>query len=118
MELSKQAQKPNEKLTDEQWKTAVAEFVEPAYEGLAFAGLGTEDYDKCADNFKLAAASLPAPDPSLFVRMGNCYRLGKHYDEAVAALDKAINDQRSVDVIKQVATKEKGLALAAKAAAK
>jgi len=118
IELSKKAPKPNAQITDEQWAAAVKDLVEPAYEGLAFESLAKEDYAGCAANFNLAVASLSQLEPALLVRGGHCSLLAKHYDEAIASFDKAINAPNAVQVIKDVAGREKAAALQAKAANK
>jgi tetratricopeptide (TPR) repeat protein len=120
IELSKKAPKPNAELTDEQWASAVKDLVEPAYEGLAFECMAKEDYAGCAENFKLAVASMSQLEPALLVRGGHCSLLAKKYDDAIAAFDQAINSPNSVQIIKDVAGKEKAAAvqLKSKAAAK
>ena len=118
LELSKKAPKPNPDLTDEQWAAAVKDIVEPAYEGLAFESIAKEDYAACADNFKLALLSMSQLEPALLVRSGHCSLLAKKYDEAIASFDQAINAPNSVQVIKDVAAKEKSAAEKAKSAVK
>jgi tetratricopeptide (TPR) repeat protein len=118
IDLSKKAPKPNAELTDEQWASAVKDIVEPAYEGLAFESLAKEDYAGCAENFKLAVASMSQLEPALLVRGGHCSLMAKKYDDAIAAFDQAINAPNSVQVIKDVAGKEKSQAMQLKSAAK
>ena len=118
IELSKKAPKPNAELTDAQWASAVKDIVEPAYEGLAFESIAKDDYAGCADNFKLAVASMSQLEPALLVRGGHCSLMAKKYDDAIAAFDQAINAPNSVQVIKDVATKEKSQAMQLKSAAK
>jgi tetratricopeptide (TPR) repeat protein len=118
IDLSKKAPKPNAELTDEQWASAVKDIVEPAYEGLAFESLAKEDYAGCAENFKLAVASMSQLEPALLVRGGHCSLMAKKYDDAIAAFDQAINAPNSVQVIKDVAGKEKSQAVQLKSAAK
>lgn len=118
VELSKKAPKPNAELTDDQWAAAVKDIVEPAYEGLAFASMVKEDYAGCAENFKLAVASMSQLEPALLVRGGHCSLLAKKYDDAIASFDKALNAPNSAQVIKDFATREKTAAMQAKSAAK
>jgi len=117
VELSAKAVKPSDKVTDEQFKAVVAEIVEPAYEGLGFADMVKEDFNACADHFKLASSSLSAPDTILLARAANCYRLGKRYDEAIATFDQVLADAHSIDAVKNYATQGKNQAIRAKAAA-
>lgn len=118
LELSKKAPKPNPELTDDQWVAAVKDIAEPAYEGLAFESMAKDDYAGCAENFKLAVASMSQLEPALLVRGGHCSLLAKKYDDAIASFDQAINAPNSVQVIKDVAAKEKSAALQAKSAQK
>ncbi len=118
LELSKKAPKPNPELTDDQWAAAVKDIVEPAFEGLAWESMAKEDYAGCADNFKLAVASMSQLEPALLIRGGHCSLLAKKYDEAIALFDQAINAPNSVQIIKDVATKEKSQAMQMKSAAK
>jgi len=118
IELSKKAPKPNPNLTDEQWASAVGDIVEPAYEGLAFGSLAKEDYAGCATNFGLAVASMSQLEPALLIRGGHCSLMAKKYDEAIASFDKALNAPNSVQVIKDIATREKSQAMQLKAAGK
>jgi tetratricopeptide (TPR) repeat protein len=118
IELSKKAPKPNPELTDEQWAAAVKDLAEPAYEGLAFESLAKEDYAGCAESFKLAIASMPQLEPALLIRGGHCSLLAKKYDDAIASFDQAINAPNSVQIIKDIATREKAAAVQAKSAAK
>jgi tetratricopeptide (TPR) repeat protein len=117
LDLSKKAPKPNAELTDDQWAAAVKDIVEPAYEGLAFESLAKEDYAGCADNFKLAVTSMSQLEPALLVRGGHCSLMAKKYDDAIAAFDQAINAPNSVQVIKDVAGKEKAAAVQLKSKA-
>jgi tetratricopeptide (TPR) repeat protein len=118
IELSKKAPKPNPELTDAQWASAVKDIVEPAYEGLAFESIAKDDYAACAENFKLAVASMSQLEPALLVRGGHCSLVAKKYDDAIAAFDQAINAPNSVEIIKKVATQEKAQAMQAKSAGK
>jgi tetratricopeptide (TPR) repeat protein len=118
LELSKKAPKPNPELTDDQWAAAVKDIVEPAYEGLAFESIAKEDYAGCAENFKLAIASMSQLEPALLIRGGHCSVLAKKYDDAIASFDQAIAAPNSVQVIKDVAGREKAAALQAKSANK
>jgi hypothetical protein len=57
-------------------------------------------------------------EPALLIRGGHCSLLAKKYDEAIASFDQAINAPNSVQIIKDVATREKTAAMQAKSAAK
>jgi hypothetical protein len=57
-------------------------------------------------------------EPALLIRGGHCSLLAKKYDEAIASFDQAINAPNSVQIIKDVATREKAAAMQAKSSAK
>jgi len=118
IDLSKKAPKPNAQLTDQQWATAVSEMVGPAYEGLAQVAMVDEKYEECAGYLKQGVDSSPSPDPAMLVRLGFCYRLAKKYDDATAALDRAINDPTAVEQVKQAAMQQKKYIDQARATAK
>ena len=107
IELSKKAVKPNASVPDEQWAAVVKDMIEPAYEGLAYSAQADQKYAECAANFKLAIEAAQMPEPANMVYTARCYGKAKDYDGAIAMYDRAINDPRSMDVIKQIATQEK-----------
>jgi tetratricopeptide (TPR) repeat protein len=117
MEMLKTAPKPRPDITDEQWEGFKKEFAGQAYEALAMSAMVRKNYEAAAENFKLAVDSSPQPDPATLVRLGNCYRMLKKYDEALAVLDRALADPNSAPQIKQAATQEKMSVNQAKAAA-
>jgi tetratricopeptide (TPR) repeat protein len=117
IELVKTAVKPNPSVTDEQWETAKKEYTGQAFEGLGMAAMARKDNEACAANLQLAVDNSAQPDPATLVRLGSCYGKVKKFDEGIAALDRALADPSSVDVIKQAATQEKMSLLKQKAAA-
>lgn len=117
IELLKTAPKPGPQVTDEQWEAGKKDYTGQAYEALGMAALVRKNYAGCSENLNLAVTSSMQPDPATMVRLGNCLRMVKKYDEAIAILDKAIADPASAPVVKQAATQEKIEANKAKAAA-
>jgi len=107
IELVKVAPKPNPNITDEQWEGAKKDYTGQAYEGLGMAAMARKNYDACATNLKLAVDNAAQPDPATLVRLGNCLGKVKKFDEAIAALERAINDPSAAAVVKQAATQEK-----------
>lgn len=107
IELVKTAPKPNPGITDEQWEGAKKDYTGQAYEGLGMAAMARKNYEACASNLQLAVDNASQPDPATLVRLGNCLGKINKFDEAIAALDRAINDQSAAPVVKQAATQEK-----------
>lgn len=106
LEIIQTAPKLNPGITDEQWEGAKKGYASQAYEALGMAAMVRKNYEACATNLN-SALDTPMPDPSTYVRLGNCLRMLKKYDEALAVLDKALADPNSVPAIKQAATNEK-----------
>lgn len=117
IELVKTAPKPNPQITDEQWEAGKKDYTGQAHEALGMAALARKNYANCSENLGLAVANSMQPDPATMVRLGNCLRMEKKYDEAIAVLDKALADPAAAGVVKQAATQEKIEANKAKAAA-
>jgi tetratricopeptide (TPR) repeat protein len=117
MELVKASVKPRPDITDEQWEGVRKEFLGQAYEALAMSSMARKNYAVAAENFKLAVDNAAQPDPATLVRLGNCYRMLKKYDEAIAVLDKALADTDAAPQVKQMAAQEKAAATQAKGAA-
>ncbi len=117
IELIQNAPKPNPQITDEQWEAGKKDYTGQAHEALGMAALVRKNYASCAENLNLAVTNSMQPDPATMVRLGNCFRMDKKYDEAVAILDKALADPNAAPVVKQAATQEKIEANKAKAAA-
>ena len=117
IELIKTAVKPNPSVTDEQWEVAKKEYTGQAYEGLGMAAMARKNNEACAANLQLAVDNSAQADPATLVRLGSCYGRMKKFDEGIAALDRALADPSSVEVIKQAATQEKMSLLKQKTAA-
>lgn len=117
IELVKTAPKPNPSVTDEQWEAGKKDYIGQAHEALGVAAMVRKNYAGCAENLGLAVSNSMQPDPATMVRLGNCLRMEKKYDEAIAILDKALADPQAAAVVKQAATQEKIEANKAKAAA-
>lgn len=117
IELIKTAPKPNPQVTDEQWEAGKKDYTGQAFEALGMGALVRKNYALCAENLSQAVTLSMQPDPATMVRLGNCLRMAKKYDEAIAILDKALADANAAPVVKQAATQEKIEANKAKAAA-
>lgn len=117
LEMLKTAPKPNPQTTDEQWEMGKKDFMAQAYEAMGLAAMVRKNHAACAENFQIATTNAAQADPAILVRLGNCYRMLKKYDEALAALDKALADPNVHPQVRQAATQEKIAVNQAKAAA-
>jgi tetratricopeptide (TPR) repeat protein len=109
--------KVNPQITDEQFVGMKKTYEAQAHEALGMAAMVRKKYDVCSNELKTAVDIASMPDPATMVRLGNCYRLNKHFDEAIAILDKALADANSSPQVKAAATQEKINANREKAAA-
>lgn len=107
MELIPSATKPNPAITDAQWDSAKKDFMGQAHEAMGMAALVRKKYDVCASELGIALADAQQPDPSTMVRMASCSMKIQKWDEATAALDKALADPSSVPAVKKAATELK-----------
>jgi len=107
LDLIPKAVKPNPNITDEQWEAGKKDYMAQAYEALGLIASVRKDYPACSANFNLASQNTMQIDPALLVRLSSCLKQEKKYDEAIAALDKALADPNAHPQVKQVATLEK-----------
>ena len=112
------APKPNPGIPDDQWEVAKKDFMSQAHESLGMAALVRKKFDVCDSEFTLALANSQQPDPSTMVRLGSCNMKIQKWDEATAALDKALADPTAVPAVKKAATELKMDIAKAKAATK
>jgi tetratricopeptide (TPR) repeat protein len=116
IEMVSTAPKPNPEATDEQWEAGKRDFMAQGYEALGMAALVKKDYGVCAENFGKAVEFSMQPDPAALVRQANCLRQAKKYDEALAAIDKALALPDVHPQVRNAATEEKILINKLKAA--
>ncbi|MCS7043642.1 MAG: tetratricopeptide repeat protein [Bryobacteraceae bacterium] len=107
MELINSAPKPRPDITDEQWEGAKKDFLAQAHEALGLAALARKNYAACASELGTAASLASQQDPSLMVRLANCQIHSGKIDEALALLDKVLNDPNAVPQVKNVAAQLK-----------
>ncbi len=101
------APKPRPDITDEQWEAARKDFIAQAHEALGLAALVRKKYDVCAAELSTAASLASQQDASLMVRLANCQiQVGK-VDDALAVLDKVLNDPNVAGQVKSVAAQLK-----------
>jgi|WetSurMetagenome_2_1015567.scaffolds.fasta_scaffold172458_1 tetratricopeptide (TPR) repeat protein len=117
--LTETLQKPNNpQITEEQWTGAKKDAQARAFEALGESAAVRKNYDVCVTDLKKALELSSVPDPATMVRLANCYKEQKKFDDALATLDKAIADPNSAAAVKQIALQLKVEINKLKAAAK
>ena len=111
------ASKLNPAMTDDQWAAAKKDFTADAHQALGMVAMGRKKYDVAVTEFKSASETAANPDPVALVRLGQAYSRAGKYDEAVATLDKVMNDANAPASIKQFAQAERVRAVQAKGGA-
>ncbi len=117
MEILKTLPKPRPDVPDDQWEAAKKDFTAQAHEALGLAALARKNYDVAIAEFKLAIEGAANPDPATMVRLGAVYNMTGKHDEAIAILDKVMNDPEVHPTIKQFAQAERARAYQMKQAA-
>lgn len=117
MEILKTLPKPRPDVPDDQWEAAKKDFTAQAHEALGLAALARKKYDVAIAEFKLAIDGAANPDPATMVRLGAVYNMTGKHDEAIAILDKVMNDAEVHPTIKQFAQAERARAYQMKQAA-
>lgn len=107
MELINSAPKPRPDITDEQWEAAKKDFLAQAHEALGLAALARKNYAGCVSELSTAATLASQQDPTLMVRLANCQIHSGKFDDALALLDKVLNDPNAVPQVKNVAAQLK-----------
>jgi len=107
LELLKDAPKPNNQLTDEQWAGAKKDFAAQAHAALAMGAMARKKYDVAESEFKTAISSTDKPDPGYIVRLGRVYSEEGKYDDAIAQYDKVMAMQEINPAFRQVAQAER-----------
>jgi tetratricopeptide (TPR) repeat protein len=107
LEIIPNAPKPRPDLPDEQWAKIKNDFEAQCYEALGMVMSVRKKCDESAANFKKATELSMQSDPAVLVRMGVEYSKCSKYDEAIAALDKALADPQAAPQVKKVALDEK-----------
>jgi len=111
----KSAQKPNPKLSDDQWNGIKKDYEASAHETLGLVASVQKKYDVAVAEYKIALED--APDATTMVRLASAYDDSGKYDDATALLDK-VAASTAPDAVKKVALSEKQRAEKMKAAKK
>ncbi len=103
MQLVKDAPKPNQQISDQQWEDAKKDITAEAHNALGLAALVRKKYDVAATEFKTAADTAAHPEPAYQVREASALQSAGKYDEAIAICDKVMADQQAIPQVRQVA---------------
>lgn len=101
------APKPRPDITDEQWESTRKDFIAQGHEALGLVALVRKNYEACVSEFTTAASLASQQDASLTVRLANCQIQTGKVDDALALLDKVLNDPNVAGQIKSVAAQLK-----------
>jgi tetratricopeptide (TPR) repeat protein len=114
----KEAPKPNDKLTDDQWGTYKKDFEAQAHEDLGMSAVARKKYDLAISEFKMAVDMAASPSPSTMIRLAAAFDTAKMPDEALATLAKVYALPGLDSGTKAFADREKAVADKLKAAKK
>lgn len=111
----KSAQKPNPKLTDDQWNGIRKEYESSAHETLGMVASVQKKFDVAVTEYKAALDA--APEATTMVRLASAYDDMGKFDDAAPLLDKVAASSAPA-AVKQVAQNEKARAEKMKGAKK
>lgn len=111
IQVLKDLPKQNPNLSDEQWENGKKDQISQAHEALGMTAMVRKKYDDAIAAFKTSVEVAASQDPSTWVRLGAAYNKAGKYDEAIAALDKAVALPEASPVVKQFAAQEKAEAV-------
>ena len=80
----------NPQITDEEWAGYKKSAMSQVHEALGMAAFVRKNYPAAEQAFKASVDVSPQPDPTTLYRLAMVYNAQNKYDEAIAALDKAI----------------------------
>lgn len=116
MEVIETAPRPNPSITDQQWEEAKGDLRSQAHEALGMAAMVRKDYEKAVNEFKTAIDVGSTPNPVTEVRLGSALNLAARHDEAIAVLDKLMEDPQLDPQIRSFMQAERLKAVKAKEA--
>ncbi len=117
LELLKDAPKPNQNITDDQWAGAKKDFAAQAHAALGAADLADKKFAPAETELKAAIDGANQADPATMVRLGKAYSEDGKFDDAIAQFDKVMAINGINPVIRQIAQAERVRAIQRKAAA-
>jgi len=104
------AAKPNDKLSDTEWKTAKDDYAGQVYLGEGIAAVFSNKMDDAKADFEKVATM--DQDPTDLIRAGRAELDAKKYADAIEWFDKAAASPNANDQIKKIATSDKARAQA------
>ncbi len=107
IEAAKTMPKSNPTLTDEQMEGLRKDLQSQGYVAMGMGATLRKKNEDAIANYKQAAAVAATPDSTVWVRLGQAYMDSGKFDEAAAALDKALSDPTAPDSVKQIAQSKK-----------
>ncbi len=108
----------NPAIPDEDWAGYKKSAMSQAHEALGLSAFVRKNYPKAEEAFKAAAEVSPQPEPTILYRLGMVYTAQNKFDDAIAALDKAIAAGGVKVGSKDLAVEQKAAVQKAKDAAK
>ena len=114
----KTATKPNPQITDDQWNSAMKDFVARAHQALGLSAMIRKKWDVAITEFKTAVDGSDKPDPATQVRLASAYDAAGKYDDALVILDKLMAQSDLHPSIRQYAQAERVRAMQGKGGAK
>jgi tetratricopeptide (TPR) repeat protein len=107
IDAAKDMAKPRSDISDQQWDLAKKDLQSQGYVALAMSAALRKKYDESIEDYKQALSAAATPDSTIYVRMGQTYAEAGKFDDALAALDKALNDPSAPPSVKQIAQGKK-----------
>ena len=104
------AAKPNEKLSDAEWKSAKDDFAGQTYLGLGIGAVYSNKIDDAKADFEKVAAM--DQDPTDLIRAGRSLLDAKKYADAIPWFEKAAAAPNANDQVKKIAESDKSRAQA------
>jgi tetratricopeptide (TPR) repeat protein len=107
IEAAKTAPKPTPAVTDEQLEGFRKDLQSQAYVAMGMAATLRKKNDDAIADYKQALEVSATPDSTIWVRLGQAYMDSGKFDDASAALDKALSDPTAPAQVKQIAQAKK-----------
>jgi len=103
IEAAKVMPKTRADVSDADWENFRKDLEAQAYEALGMADMVRKNYDRSAANYKLSLSTATTPNPATLVRLSQVYVGAGKLDDAIFALDKAINTPNVPAQVKSIA---------------
>jgi len=103
-------------LSDDQMNGIKKDLTAQAHESLGMIASSRKKYDVAITEFKTSLSEATTPDAGTYVRLGQAYLDARQFDDATAALDKALALPNASPAVKQIAQGKKNEVAKTKAA--